>query len=145
MIQLLGEHLDAFEGTLGRVRCFAHVVNLVVKTLLRQFDVPKAKAAQALNEEDTELYELAAEENDAADTAQVEGSEDGAEIFGLELDDPEGWVDEIAAMSDDERAEFEEKVRPVRLVLTKVSFSRVWVHARDERRTFRSASLRAKL
>ncbi|EIW51357.1 uncharacterized protein TRAVEDRAFT_104831, partial [Trametes versicolor FP-101664 SS1] len=55
MVDILGDHLDAFEGSLGRVRCFAHVINLVVKTLLRQFDVPaKAKAQGAADAEDDE-------------------------------------------------------------------------------------------
>lgn len=63
MVNLLGEHLEAFEGSLGRVRCFAHVLNLVVKTLLRQFDVPKAKPAH-VDAEDEELYDLAAEDED---------------------------------------------------------------------------------
>ncbi|EIW52836.1 uncharacterized protein TRAVEDRAFT_79078, partial [Trametes versicolor FP-101664 SS1] len=43
MTDLLGERVEGFEGLLGRVRCFAHVINLVVKTLLWQFDVLKAK------------------------------------------------------------------------------------------------------
>ncbi|KAI0359342.1 hypothetical protein OH77DRAFT_1368363, partial [Trametes cingulata] len=41
MVNILGERLDGFEGSVGRVRCFAHIINLVVKSLLRQFDVPK--------------------------------------------------------------------------------------------------------
>ncbi|KAI0364281.1 hypothetical protein BV20DRAFT_914637, partial [Pilatotrama ljubarskyi] len=31
-----------------------------------------------------------------------------------------GWVDEVAAMSEEERAQFVERVRPVRMVLTKI-------------------------
>ncbi|EIW62755.1 uncharacterized protein TRAVEDRAFT_114619, partial [Trametes versicolor FP-101664 SS1] len=41
MVDHLGYALPGFEGSVGRVRCFAHVVNLVVKSLLTQFDVPK--------------------------------------------------------------------------------------------------------
>ncbi len=38
-----------------------------------------------------------------------------------DIDDAEGWVDEVAAMMAEERAEFESKVCLVRMVLTKVS------------------------
>ncbi|EIW65154.1 uncharacterized protein TRAVEDRAFT_78641, partial [Trametes versicolor FP-101664 SS1] len=54
MTELLGERIKSFEGALGHVRCFAHVINLVVKTLLRQFDIPKAKATKDIDEEDQE-------------------------------------------------------------------------------------------
>lgn len=40
-----------------------------------------------------------------------------------ETDNVEGWVDEIALLSDEERAELHENIGPVRLVLVKVSNS----------------------
>ncbi|KAA1479016.1 hypothetical protein DENSPDRAFT_751612, partial [Dentipellis sp. KUC8613] len=43
MVDELAELIDGFSGQVARTRCFAHVVNLVAKSLLRQFDVPKAK------------------------------------------------------------------------------------------------------
>lgn len=130
MTNILGERVESFEGDLGRVRCFAHVINLVVKTLLRQFDVPKAKTTLDVDEEDEELYELAEEdEEDGENEGEGDLGEDGdfALPNGAEGgDDAEGWVDEMAAMTDDERIEFERKVRPVRLCLTKVSQLHLW-------------------
>ncbi|EIW51356.1 uncharacterized protein TRAVEDRAFT_75903, partial [Trametes versicolor FP-101664 SS1] len=42
----------------------------------------------------------------------------------------EGWVDEVAAMTDEERLEFERKVRPVQMVLTKLrKFASKVVHS----------------
>jgi hypothetical protein len=38
-----------------------------------------------------------------------------------ENDNPEGWVDEMALLSDDKRAALHENVGPVQLVLVKVS------------------------
>ncbi|KAL1936981.1 hypothetical protein VTO73DRAFT_2438 [Trametes versicolor] len=123
MTEVLGERVPSFEGSLGRVRCFAHVINLVVKTLLRQFDVPKAKSSKEVDEEDEELYELA-DGDDEEDEGEGEDEIDGEGEFLLPTgaeggDDDEGWVDEVAAMTDEERAEFQRKVRPVRLCLTK--------------------------
>lgn len=94
-----------------------------MKTLLRQFDVPKAKANVALAEEDEELYELAEGVDEGNEDEPTGAGDDFVPPSGVgEMDDVEGWVDEIAAMTDEERLEFQQKVRPVRLVLTKVSF-----------------------
>lgn len=126
MVDTLGLNVPAFEGAIGHVRCFAHVVNLVAKSLLRQFDVPKARAEQVLDEEDRALYELAEEDEEAP--AAVDGEDlDPVGAGGafnppsaLNVDDEDGWVDEIAAMTDEERAQFQTRVRPVRMTLTKV-------------------------
>ncbi|RDX40980.1 hypothetical protein OH76DRAFT_1300621, partial [Lentinus brumalis] len=38
MVEHLGTLVPAFQGDFHRTRCFAHIINLVVKSLLRQFD-----------------------------------------------------------------------------------------------------------
>ncbi|KAI0702181.1 hypothetical protein C8Q76DRAFT_603625, partial [Earliella scabrosa] len=43
MVDMLAFHLRHFEGQFHRVRCFVHIINLVAKSLLRQFDVREAK------------------------------------------------------------------------------------------------------
>ena len=45
MIKRLATLLPDFEGQPSRVRCFAHVLNLVAKSLIRQFDADLDKAA----------------------------------------------------------------------------------------------------
>lgn len=125
MVDILGDHLEEFEGTLGRVRCFAHVINLVVKTLLCQFEVPKSKQrTERVDKEEDELLQLVAEDDDGVDGDTDDNLDDGEFTVpsGTDADtEPEGWVDEMAALSAEERAEFESKVRPVQMVLTKVS------------------------
>ncbi len=124
MIDTLSLNVPTFEGSIGHVRCFAHIVNLVAKSMLRQFDVPKVQATQEISEEDRTLYELESEGTDEAEGADIPVAEDG-DIFNplsaLDLDDEDGWVDEIAAMTDEERIIFQARVRPVRMTLTKVS------------------------
>ena len=52
MVDSLGDSVDAFKGAGTRVRCFLHILNLVAKSLIRQFDAradkEKAKARMAL-------------------------------------------------------------------------------------------------
>ncbi|PBK68153.1 hypothetical protein ARMSODRAFT_841952, partial [Armillaria solidipes] len=40
MIEALGDSADvpSFSGQVSRTRCFAHIVNLMAKSLLKQFD-----------------------------------------------------------------------------------------------------------
>ncbi|KAI0364282.1 hypothetical protein BV20DRAFT_915870, partial [Pilatotrama ljubarskyi] len=52
MVDQLGIDIPEFDGSVGRVRCFAHIINLVVKSLLHQFDLPKRKDTQSVNEAD---------------------------------------------------------------------------------------------
>jgi len=44
MIDTLAGLVVTFPGAANRTRCFTHILNLVVKVILRPFDVPKAKA-----------------------------------------------------------------------------------------------------
>ncbi|KAF9536806.1 hypothetical protein CPC08DRAFT_608459, partial [Agrocybe pediades] len=50
LISQLPTLLDAFPGAANRTRCFTHILNLVAKVILRQFDTPKKKADQALDD-----------------------------------------------------------------------------------------------
>ncbi|KAF9543542.1 hypothetical protein CPC08DRAFT_649847, partial [Agrocybe pediades] len=46
MIEELDELLPGFSST-NHVRCFLHVNNLVARTLVRQFDIPKSQSTSA--------------------------------------------------------------------------------------------------
>ena len=59
MITELVDLIWNFPGDANRTRCFAHIINLIVKSLLKQFDVPKKKAGEALDEAENALCELA--------------------------------------------------------------------------------------
>jgi hypothetical protein len=43
MIVHLSEILDSFPGEANCTRCFAHILNLVAKCVMKQFDAPKKK------------------------------------------------------------------------------------------------------
>ena len=123
MIDELDELVESFRGHATRVRCFDHIMNLVVKTLLKQFDVMrKGKTTNdaALDEVEAALHELTDDLEPSA-----EDSDDGVEVWDMDavnLDDDnvEGWVDEHDNMTEEEVAKLEVTTRPVKLVLAKV-------------------------
>ncbi|KAG2085569.1 uncharacterized protein F5147DRAFT_527472, partial [Suillus discolor] len=42
----LAKHVDSFSGALSRTRCFLHIVNLIAKSIIKLFDVPKKEQAR---------------------------------------------------------------------------------------------------
>lgn len=110
MIDKLADLLDDFPGPANQTRCFTHVLNLVVKSIIRQFDSPKSKTDKNLNEATNELFSLEGNiEFDEGDEGEVEA------------DNVEGWIDERTLMSQEEVEKLDESVEPLRLLLTKVS------------------------
>jgi hypothetical protein len=59
MINELANLLDDFPGSANQTRCFTHVLNLVIKSIIRQFDLPKAQGDKILDEAANELLNLA--------------------------------------------------------------------------------------
>jgi hypothetical protein len=107
--------LDNFPGPANQTRCFAHVLNLVVKSIIQQFDLPKSKGNVSLNEAATELQALAGNiELEEDEWARREGDPEEDD------DNVEGWIDERMLMTDRELNELDTSVAPVRLLLTKV-------------------------
>ena len=113
MIDALADLVVAFPGAANRTRCFTHILNLVVKAMLRQFDVPKSHAAN--DAASKALVELAGdiekEEAEMDDRANDEDDDNGADE----------WVDPRIGMSQEDQDELDSMVQPVRLVLVKVS------------------------
>ena len=114
MINALAELVDAFPGAANRTRCFTHILNLVVKVILRQFDVPKSKAGEALDVASQVLVDLAGDIE--MEEAVMDERDDDNDDNGQE-----GWVDPRDGMSQDDQDELDSVVRPVQLVLVKVS------------------------
>lgn len=114
MIEDLVDLLPDFPGDANRTRCFAHIVNLIAKSLLRQFDLPKKKGGEALDQTEQDLLDLAGDID--LEEAETRGAADG----DLDNDNIDGWVDEVALLTEEEAAELSESVLPVRLVLVKV-------------------------
>jgi hypothetical protein len=117
MIDELAALIDNFPGSGNGTHCFAHVLNLVARSIVQVFDVPKANVKEAEEELSKLANELELDSNELADE-QPEGStgldEDGDD------DNVEGWVDEQKEMSAAERLSLVKAVRPVRLILVKV-------------------------
>lgn len=138
------------ELTVNRTRCFAHILNLIAKSILRLFNVepPKKKkkkekddvtgngdededaddAGTAGDADDEPGPELSAEEQELLDLAgDIEEEELTArytnQVDNDEVeddDDDDGWVDEVAEMTAGGRAALKDSIRPVSRVLVKV-------------------------
>jgi TATA-binding protein-associated factor Taf7 len=128
MIQELANLIDDFPGPANQTRCFLHILNLVVKSILQQFDLPKAKKKSdgddgdegdetAQDQETEELLRLAGE----IDLEEEITAGAGSETDATGDDNVKGWVDEHEEMTREELNELEESLKPVRLLLTKVS------------------------
>jgi hypothetical protein len=120
MIEEIAYLLDDFPGPANQTRCFLHILNLVVKSIIQQFDLPKSKKKPddddpILDAATTELLKLAGD-IDIEEQITVSAGED--EVAD---DDVEGWVDEREDMTEDELKELADSVQPVRLLLTKVT------------------------
>jgi hypothetical protein len=123
MVEELAYLLDDFPGPANQTRCFLHILNLVVKSIIRQFDLPKSKKKLDNEDENDPILEAA-----TAELLKLAGDIDLEEqIIAATVDDEEaedndeGWVDEHEGMTRDELKELAASVQPVRLLLTKVT------------------------
>ena len=107
MVRELSDKVPAFGGVTTHTRCFLHTVNLVAKSLIREFDTKKQDADQALAEEELSM-EIEEDDGmiDDGDTAE---------------DNDDGLIDEVELLDDTERFALENDIRPVKLALVKIS------------------------
>ena len=117
MIDKLGSILDTFPGSTNQTRCFLHIITLVAKSVLCQFELPKASDKDLLSEGAKELVALAEDLEANMDDHNGEDNDDDE----LEDDNDDEEQGECEGMSDEEIAKLEECVQPVRLVLGKAS------------------------
>ena len=111
MTDELKEELIEFNGEASRARCFLHVINLVGKTMVKAFDIPKDAI-----EMDNDLRGIDAGGLDAENWQMI--AENGSDP--LDNDNVDGWVDKITLLAHNERADLEDQVRPVQIALAKV-------------------------
>jgi hypothetical protein len=116
MIDELVDLLPNFPGPANRCRCFLHIVNLVAKTLLRQFEVPKKDINAALDAAEQALLDLSA----GTDMEEMVTMAEGGLGDNSDADDIDGLVNEMDELSEEEGKELHQKILPVRLVLVKV-------------------------
>jgi hypothetical protein len=148
MIEHLAVLINTFPGAANQTRCFAHILNLVAKSVLRQFEAPKAKGGKVLDDAARELAtvfdELEDANNDNTSALNAEGNKDSGEGNDEEDDDvvdddEDGLPDERDGMSEEELESLEASVKPIQHMLTKVSPFKFF---KDHCQTYRSEKLR---
>ena len=123
MVEELAILVDDFPGPANQTRCFLHILNLVVKSIIRQFDLPSSKKTSNCEEDEEDMSEgtkellKLAREVEEEEAITVNG---GSEEDATEDDNVEGWIDEHDEMTEEELLDMAESVKPVRLLLTKV-------------------------
>src|ERR1700720_1660309 len=98
MIDELAELLEKFPGSSNCTRCFLHP-----KTLLKQIDLPKKAAKDALDNAEKKLLDLADGLDSEALTSEMIASEFGNDKEEPQNDNMDGWVDKMEKLSEDER------------------------------------------
>ena len=116
MIEELEILTPEFAGFASHTRCFLHIVNLVAKALLRQFDAKKTTVKR-----DNELAALADEL--AKEEAMVDeiDDDDDDDDDNKKVDNEDGWINEMGDKTDNKRIKLEDSIQPVKLALAKVS------------------------
>jgi hypothetical protein len=120
MIKKLVKLLTGF-SVINHMHCFLHVVNLVAKSLIQQFDLPKKIRNEQLGDADRELYDVT--ENlvlDKTKATAAHGDKQG-EDEESDDDDLEGWIDKQEELMAKERKQLHVSTRPFKLTLANVS------------------------
>lgn len=111
MIDHLAKIVPGFPGPANQTRCFAHILNLVAKCIMKQFDGGGRKRGE---DDDEDVAMAWAEEREDGNESEEEGGR-----YRNEKND-EMPFDGREGMTVSEVNELDEKVRPVRRVLAKV-------------------------
>jgi hypothetical protein len=125
MISELANILPDF-SEVGHTRCFLHIVNLVAKSIIKQFDLQKGQGDRYLDKAEQELVDLASVddlEDEQANQIMEHEIDGDIDVGDGANDNNDGWIDETMLLSPSERQRSEEDIHPVKLVLAKVSLS----------------------
>lgn len=118
MIDALEQAIPSFDGDRARGRCFAHTINLIVKSILREFE-SKKKHGLATNDSGIEIPDTV---HDDSGVEIVDANESGGgEFKGGDADDFGDWRDERSAMTKTELERLDSSVQPLQGMLGKVS------------------------
>jgi len=112
MIDELAKLLEEFPGAANCTHCFTHILNLVAKSIMKQFNLLKAKAGEVLDAAVQALTNLAGD---------IESEElvMGGDLIGDK--DNDGLADVHDGMSEEEIVALDAMLQPVCLVLVKVN------------------------
>jgi len=108
MVANLADILPSFPGTANHIRCFLHTINLVAKSLIKEFDMSRRDVTEALDD-------------DGSDSEGSDREDPELNVDIADYDDMDGWVDEANLLSDHQRKQLQHDIRPIKLVLVKVS------------------------
>jgi hypothetical protein len=115
MINELADRVAHFSGKNSQTCCFLHIVNLVAKSLIREFDTSKKQANELPDLGDEDL------DDDTPSDSTIQEATLAEDLSGdADEDNTDGWVDEVENLSEHERGALEESIRPVKLILVKV-------------------------
>ena len=127
MVEHLATLIEHFPGAANQTCCFMHILNLVAKSILCQFDVTKKTTGnESMDFDDaaTALAGLAQELEDDMPTLTEDVAEElPDEIVDDEIgdDNDDGLGDERDGMSKREVNDLDASLVPIQLMLTKVS------------------------
>lgn len=132
MVEHLSTLVENFPGAANQTRCFTHILNLVAKSILCQFEARKKIGDAEPEGNDDAMKALAALAQELELEEKAPGADELADDLdeGLNLeedgqdneDDEVGLGDERDSMSEEDAAELDESLVPIRLMLTKVKF-----------------------
>jgi hypothetical protein len=88
MIEELADILQEFPRAANQMCCFLHILNFIVKNIMKQFDLPKAQVDGIVDEATKELLALAGDIDLKEEQTHDKGTDDE------DNDNAEGWVDE---------------------------------------------------
>jgi len=126
MVEELANIIDDFPGPANQTRCFLHVLNLVVKSIMRQFDLLKSKKTSGDDDDnslDQAMRELLSLVGDINLEEQIMADGDEADD-----DDDDRWIDKCEEMTEDKLKELADSVGPVRWLLTKVNIPNILIY-----------------
>ena len=115
MINELAKLVDDFPGSANQTRRFLHILNLIVKSIIQQFDVPTSNKLsdgndvdESVDEGTEELLKLAGDIDFKEEITAGAGDEDDV----MNDDNNEGWVDKHEGMTEEELVDLSERVQP---------------------------------
>ncbi len=120
MIDELAGQLLEFSGVANHAWCFTHILNLVVKSIMHQFDVAY-KQKDKHDMMDKQAYKLKKLARDIEMEELATQADSDNEDEGPPHNNEEGWIDEWLNMTEDEIDNLEKSIQPIHFLLTKVS------------------------
>jgi hypothetical protein len=126
MVNEMHKRIVAFD-MVNRTHCFLHILNLIAKSMLKQFELPEKKDDNLTNAEREILGDIVELAEDIEAKEQLTRKKREWEIEGNEIDedDKDDWVDKVKLTAEEER-EQKENVIPITCVLVKGSNAKTY-------------------